>query len=320
MLAATRMIVRKLGPRTLIDTPAKVNLSLEILGRRADGFHEIETLMVAVSVCDTLEFTPSSDEAITLDCRWADGFAARDRLLDSELPPVGKNIVWRAAQLIRERTGTKAGAAIRLTKRIPAAAGLGGASSDAAAALVAANIGWQLELSKDKLQSLAAELGSDVPFFLSSGPKGRGAAICRGRGEMIEPVKLPPLHVVIVRPPVGLSTPLVYQTLGYKVGQRTDAPVASEPLARRLAAGQVAPAARMLNNRLEGPAARLTPWIARLADEFSRLDVLGHQMSGSGSSYFGLCMSSRQARRVAARLRARGVGTVFAATTMTAAT
>lgn len=309
------MIVRKLGPRTLIDTPAKVNLSLEILGRRADGFHEIETLMVAVNVCDTLQFTPSADEAITLDCQWAAGLAARDRQLAGELPPVEKNIVWRAVQLVRERTGTKTGAAIRLTKRIPAAAGLGGASSDAAAALVAANIGWHLGLSREKLQSLAAELGSDVPFFLSG-----GAAICRGRGELIEPVKLPPLHVVIVRPPVGLSTPLVYQTLGYQVGQRTDTPVPSELLARRLAAGQVAPAARMLNNRLEGPAARLTPWIDRLADEFSRLDVLGHQMSGSGSSYFGLCMSSRQARRVAARLRARGVGTVFAATTMTAAT
>jgi 4-diphosphocytidyl-2-C-methyl-D-erythritol kinase len=309
------MIVRKLGLRTLIDTPAKVNLSLEILSRRADGFHEIETLMVAVSVCDTLEFTPSPEGAITLDCQWAAGLAARDRQLNGELPPVEKNIVWRALQLVRERTGTTAGASIRLTKRIPAAAGLGGASSNAAAALVAANIGWQLGLSHEKLQSLAAELGSDVPFFFSG-----GAAICRGRGELIEPLRLPRLHVVIVRPPVGLSTPLVYQTLGYSVGQRTDSPVPSEPLARRLAAGQVAPAARMLNNRLEGPAARLTPWINRLADEFSRLDVLGHQMSGSGSSYFGLCTSSRQARRVAARLRARGVGTVFAATTMTAAT
>jgi 4-diphosphocytidyl-2-C-methyl-D-erythritol kinase len=314
------MIVRKLGHSTLILAPAKVNLSLEILGRRADGFHEIETLMASVSVCDTLQFTPLADEAVTLDCQWAAGLAARDRQLDGELPPVEKNIIWRAAQLVRERTGIKAGAAIRLTKRIPAAAGLGGASSDAAAALVAANIGWQLGLSREKLQSLAAELGSDVPFFLSSGPKGSGAAICRGRGELIESIRLPPLHVVIVRPPVGLSTPLVYQTLGYKVGQRTDSPESSEPLARRLAAGQVAPAARMLNNRLEGPAARLTPWVGRLADEFSRLDVLGHQMSGSGSSYFGLCTSSRQARRVAARLRARGVGTVFAATTMTAAT
>jgi 4-diphosphocytidyl-2-C-methyl-D-erythritol kinase len=161
---------------------------------------------------------------------------------------------------------------------------------------------------------LAAELGSDVPFFLSP-----GSAVCRGRGEIIEPVELPRMHVVIVRPPVGLSTPLVYQTLGYKVGQRTDKPIASGPLAHRLAAGQVAAAARMLNNRLEGPAARLTPWVCRLREEFSRLDVLGHQMSGSGSSYFGICTSSRHARRVAARLRSRNVGTVFAATTTAAA-
>jgi 4-diphosphocytidyl-2-C-methyl-D-erythritol kinase len=312
MLAATRMYVRKLGSCTLIDTPAKVNLSLEILGKRADGFHEIETLMVAVSVCDTLEFWPTGDADIRLECRWAEGYAARSRSIVGDMPAGLDNIVWRAVQLVRERAGVAKGALVRLRKRIPAAAGLGGASSDAAAALVAANSGWQLGLGRDRLRQLAAELGSDVPFFL-----GPGAAVCHGRGELIEPVNLPRLHLVIVRPPVGLSTPLVYQTLGYKVGQRTESPIASEPLTRRLAVGQVAPAARMLNNRLEEPASRLTPWIGRLADEFSRLDVLGHQMSGSGSSYFGICASSRHARRVAARLRSRNVGMVFAATTMT---
>jgi 4-diphosphocytidyl-2-C-methyl-D-erythritol kinase len=315
VLAATRMYVRQLGNCTSIDAPAKLNLSLEILGRRDDGYHDLETLMVCVSVCDTLEFTPTADGRISLACRWADGYAARAGGVCGDLPTGPDNLVWRAVSLVRERAGIGAGADIRLTKRIPSAAGLGGASSDSAAALVAASASWKLGWPHERLAALAEELGSDVPFFLSSGLRG-GAAVCRGRGERIEPVDLPQLHVVVVKPPVGLSTPLVYQTLGYTVGQRTEDPVPSDPLVQALGARQVAAAARMLNNRLEVPASRLTPWIGRLRDEFSRLGVLGHQMSGSGSSYFGICTHARHARRVAACLRGRSLGTVFAAATV----
>jgi 4-diphosphocytidyl-2-C-methyl-D-erythritol kinase len=192
-----------------------------------------------------------------------------------------------------------------LTKRIPSASGLGGASSDAAAALVAANLGWRLAWPRERLAEVAAEIGSDVPFFLT-----RGAAICRGRGERIEPIEPGRLYVVVVRPPVGLSTPRVYLAC-----QPTASPVGCERVAAALRRGQVAAVARMLNNRLEESAATLTTWIGRLRQEFSRLDVLGHQMSGSGSSYFGICRHARHARRVAARLRSRGVGMVFAAAT-----
>jgi 4-diphosphocytidyl-2-C-methyl-D-erythritol kinase len=290
-----------------------------VLRKRSDGFHEIETLMTAVTLCDTLEFTPRESGEISLACQWGCGFAARTLAmggshLDStseeplgDLPTGQDNIVWRAVQRLRARSGVSLGAHIRLTKRIPAAAGLGGASSDAAAALIAANIGWNLALTRQELFAIAAELGSDISFFL-----GRGAAICRGRGERIEGVRLPRLHVVIVRPPVALSTPQVYQECHPAPG------ASSEPLVQTLAGGHVAAASRMLNNRLEAAAARLTPWIARLRGEFQRQHVLGYQMSGSGSSYFGICRHARQARRVAARLRSRRAGTVFAAATAVA--
>jgi 4-diphosphocytidyl-2-C-methyl-D-erythritol kinase len=303
------MYVRKLGKSVLIDTPAKLNLSLEVLSRRSDGFHEIETLIVAVSICDTLVFTPADSPEISLACRWAGGLAAQaaggrgDSLGD--VPQGEDNIVWRALDRLRTRADVRRGGDVQLTKRILSASGLGGASSDAAAALVAANLGWQLGWPRERLAEVAAEIGSDVPFFLT-----RGAAICRGRGELIEPIEPARLCVVVVRPPVGLNTPEVYRRC-----QPAASPIGSDALTAALRRGQVAAAGRMLNNRLEEPATQMTPWIGRLRQELSRLDVLGHQMSGSGSSYFGICRHARHARRVAARLRSRGVGMVFAAAT-----
>jgi len=283
-------------------TPAKINLFLEILGRRADGYHEIETLLAAVTLYDSLRFTPTPPGAIAIDCRWAS-------TQPGEPIPTGKeNLAFRAAALLRERGGVSAGATIQLIKRIPAAAGLGGASSDAAAALVAANLAWQLNWPRQRLMELAAELGSDVPFFLT-----RGAALARGRGERLETLRVPRLHIALVRPPVGLSTPAVYKSC-----RPANAPIAAAPLLAALARGDAAAAGRLLVNGLERAAASLTPWIERLRNEFERQGVTGHQMSGSGSSYFGLCRHARQARRVASRLRARNIGAAFAAQTATA--
>jgi len=306
------MYGRKFGERVLLYAPAKVNLSLEVLGKRSDGFHEIETLIAAVSVYDTLEFTPTDRGEIRLECRWASGLLADPSTNLGDLPQGPGNIVWRAVSLLRERAGVASGAEIRSIKRIPAAAGLGGASADAAAAIEAANLAWKLDWPRERLLEVAAEIGSDVPFFLGRDSPRRSAAICRGRGEKIEPISACRLHVVVVRPPVGLATPAVYQAC-----RPAKSPLGSQPLQAALARGEVAAAARMLNNRLEEAAETLTPWIARLRSEFSRQGILGHQMSGSGSSYFGICSHARHARRVAARLRARRLGWVRAAVTET---
>jgi 4-diphosphocytidyl-2-C-methyl-D-erythritol kinase len=310
------MHVRRSAPHVEVLAPAKINLFLEVLGRRPDGYHQIETLLAPVAVYDTLTFSPQSDGEIRLTLRWAMGLAARGARLAADRPEAARdllgevsagpdNLVCRAAQLLRDRAGARSGAVIRLVKRIPAAAGLGGASSDAAATLVAANAAWRLGWPLDRLRELGAELGSDVPFFLGGGP-----AIARGRGERLEPTVVHRMAVIIVRPPIGLSTAKVYSQC-----RPTRQPAALADLVELLRAGNAAAAGRCLANGLEAAAADLAPAVGALRGEFGRQGLLAHQMSGSGSSYFGICRSAREARRSAARLRGRHVGVVYAAAT-----
>jgi 4-diphosphocytidyl-2-C-methyl-D-erythritol kinase len=310
------MHVRRFATHVEVLAPAKINLFLEVLARRSDGYHEIETVIAPVTLYDTLVFAPTVGGEIEVRSRWAaglsalgarlsqEGTAARE-LLFGEIPSDKDNLAWRAAALLRERAGIQVGASMELVKRIPAAAGLGGASSDAAAALVAGILSWGLNWPTTRLAELAAELGSDVPFFLE-----RGGAVCRGRGERIEPISLPRLHIVVVRPPVGLSTPRVYQHC-----QPSSQPCGASGLVKALARGRVAEVARRMVNDLQPAASQLTPWIRTLEQMFDQHDLVGHQMSGSGSSYFGLCRSHRHARRVAARMRARRVGVTQLAAT-----
>ena len=302
------MHVRRFATFVEILTPAKINLFLEVLARRPDGYHDIETMLAAVTVYDRLTLRPTSEGTLNLRVRWAMGLPAARELLYGEISCGSENLVWRAVRLLKERSGATQGAAMELVKHIPAAAGLGGASSDAAAALVAANAAWQLDWPRERLIELAAELGSDVPFFLS-----RGMAVCRGRGEQMEAASPARLHLVIVKPPVGLSTPAVYKRC-----QPTANRIGVETLRKPLVIGNAAEVSRRMINTLEPAAAELTPWIATLRAAFEKQDVLGHQMSGSGSSYFGLCRSARHARRVASRLRSMKLGAVFFATTAVA--
>jgi 4-diphosphocytidyl-2-C-methyl-D-erythritol kinase len=304
------MHVRRSATHVEILTPAKINLFLEVLARRTDGYHEIVTLLSAATVYDSLTLTPNRQEEISLQVRWALGYSARNlhqeagaahELLCGDVPTGSENLAWRAARLVRERAGIRDGATMHLVKRIPAASGLGGASSDAAAALVAASTAWNVNWPRERLLELASELGSDVPFFLT--PE---AAICRGRGEQIEPCRATRLHYVIVRPPIGLSTPRVYQQC-----RPAEQPIGIENMTGSLKRGNAAEVGRHLVNSLQPAAASLTPWIATLQREMQRQDVLGHQMSGSGSSYFGLCRCARHARRVASRLRSLRIGIVF---------
>jgi 4-diphosphocytidyl-2-C-methyl-D-erythritol kinase len=287
-----------------------LNLFLEVLSRRDDGFHEIETLMSAVTIFDTLHFEArDDDDRVLLSCerplgRRADGTATSWM---GDVPHDSRNLVVRALQMLGKHAGISRGARVHLFKRIPSMAGLGGASSDAAAALRAANLGWELNWPLDRLQPLAARLGSDVPFFLHP-----GTAICRGRGERVEPLPtIGCLHVVVVRPPEGLATPAVYREC-----QVAEQPVALAPLQDAVQRGNAAGVGRHLHNRLQPAAAALSPWINRMREVFHRLCCLGHQMSGSGTSYFGLCHHARHARRLAARLRSEGCGLVVVARTL----
>lgn len=284
-----------------LSAPAKINLFLEVLAKRPDGFHEIETLMAAVEIYDTLRLRWRADGELRLTSHWAtpdEQYAAEL----GDIPTGAGNIIIRALSKLRDKAGVQRGADVTLTKRIASAAGLGGASSDAAAALLAANFAWQLNWSRDQLAIVAAELGSDIPFFL-----GEPVALCRGRGEQIETLAtLPVLDLVIVRPPVGLSTPAVY-----KACRPALRPAAAVPLVEAWRRGDIAGVGRQLTNRLQPAAESLSPWIERLAQNFSEQGCYGHQMSGSGSSYFGICRHAKHARQVARRLRARRLGFVY---------
>src|SRR5580765_8949946 len=164
-----------------VFAPAKLNLILKVLGKRADGYHELETLMVSVDLYDTLTFRDDPTGNLSLTCR--DGGPRLARSPPREMPGVGQdNLAIRAARLLQETTRTSHGARIELMKRIPLAAGLAGGSSDAAATLSGLNRLWNLGLTAVELMQLASRLGSDIPFFLCSA----WAAICRGRGEIVE--------------------------------------------------------------------------------------------------------------------------------------
>src|SRR3954452_13473605 len=198
------MLIRRCGTAVRVWAPAKVNLHLEVLGRRPDGYHELATLMVAVSLQDTLEFRDDPSGAVRLSGDQPDLAAGPD------------NLVCRAAELVRRRAGHAGGVSVTLRKRIPLAAGLAGGSSDAAATLAGLNRLWRLGRSNAELARLGAEIGSDVAFFFAT-----PAAWCTGRGEVVTPVSLgEPLHLVLVCPPVGLSTADVYR--GVKVPERPE--------------------------------------------------------------------------------------------------
>lgn len=285
------MIVRPIDGGVEVLAPAKLNLFLEILGRRPDGYHEIESIMVAVDLYDTLIFTDDPSGKITLQCD------------DPTLPTGRDNLVVEAAERLRERSGCPNGASIELRKAIPAQAGLAGGSSDAAATLVALDRLWDLRTPPGALDALAGEIGSDVAFFRNS-----PAAICRGRGERVQALTLArPLHFVLVCPTIGMSTADVYRNLTLPERPRPIGPVVESLVEDRPAAlGQ------SLFNRLQPVAETLAPALTRVRDALASLGPLldGHLMSGSGSAYFGLSRNQGAAQAAAQHLETLGLGRV----------
>jgi 4-diphosphocytidyl-2-C-methyl-D-erythritol kinase len=301
--------VRRIAGGVEVLAPAKVNLFLEVLSRRDDGFHEIETVMVPIRLFDTLRFLDDKTGDLTLRCQWASGLgkqASPQRFTRSSvwerLPEGYDNVAMQAVELLRRRAGIHAGATLELTKRIPSAAGLGGGSSDAAAVLIAANLAWDLGWPADRISRLAGEIGSDVPFFLGAGP-----ALCQGRGEKVRPLTgLGSLDLIVACPPEGLSAARVYGNC-----QPAENPRDAGRLIDALRSGNRRLLAEEMFNRLEGPAARLSQWIAHLADEVAAVGCIAAQMSGSGSSYFGVCHHAGHARKAVQRLKSRGYERVY---------
>lgn len=279
--------------RLVLKTAAKVNLTLEVLGKRADGYHEIATVMQAVDLSDR----------ITLDD--ADDLELRSSFPD--VPTDSRNLALRAAAALREAAGFRGGVRITLDKRIPVAAGLGGGSSDAAGVLVGLNRLWRLRWPLERLDELAATLGSDVPFFLRG-----GAAVATGRGEKVEPLRARSLALVLVNPKFPASTAEMYGRLTpamYSDGGATKALVGS--LGR-----SAARVAASLYNGMEAAAAGVFPQIAQMRAALLAAGALGALMSGSGPTVFGVARSYEQARQIRARV-ARGSWECWAVRTLT---
>lgn len=270
--------------------PAKINLTLEILGTRADGFHELRSVMQAISLHDSLTFEDAPGEGIIVMGGSPDA------------PPDESNLVYRAAKALSEQSAGEFGARIALRKRIPVGAGLGGGSSDAAATLVALNKLWRLGLPKHRLMEIGASLGSDVPFFLTG-----GTAMAEGRGEVVTEIEQPaPIWIVVVWPGLKLATPQVYRRYDEEVVNFPGKDNLTAQMVLALAGSSLEGIGLHLHNDLE-PAAFALATPVRLAKE-RLLDaaVVAASMSGSGSSVFGLVRDEAHANLIADRMRPAG--------------
>jgi len=265
---------------------AKINLSLSVLGRRDDGYHDLESVFVPLDLADRLELEAAPPGVLDVHCRGATG-------LDG-----ARNLAHRALAWLREASGPGApGFRLRIDKRIPVAAGLGGGSSDAAAALLAAQTLLAAPLPAPALLALGAELGADLPFFLAGGRP----AWVRGTGERIEPLTdLPDLALVLVWPGIAVSTAEVFGDWDALQAKSLTKPSASGTRPRFFES--VARAAAMVHNDLEQVTAERVPEVGRAVADLRAAGALAAAMSGSGSSVFGLFASTELAEAASREL------------------
>ncbi len=267
-----------------VEAPAKLNLGLEVLVRRDDGFQEIATIFVAIDLYDRLTLTPSDDLELTCD--------------DSALAG-SDNLAFRALEVLREETGHRGGARVELAKRIPTAAGLGGASSDAAAALLGGRDLWQSDVSDARLHQIASHLGSDVPFFLSS-----GCAVGRKRGDVLDPLPLPQgVWFVVIVPDVTIprKTASLYAHLSagdFSDGSHVTAQAARLTRGLPLDEG-------LLGNAFARPLYSLAPELAALPEVMLDAGAPTVAISGAGPAHYAVVNDSTQAEQISMRARER---------------
>ncbi len=270
---------------------AKINLYLDVLGRRPDGYHNIRSLMQSISLADELTFEPADDMEI--------------ETLTGPKIEREKNLIFKAAKALLEETGLKKGAKIGVKKEIPIFAGLGGGSSDAAATLVGLNRFWELDLGQSELAEIAVKIGSDVPFMITG-----GTALVEGRGEMVIPLSIEPeLNLIVIKPELNLSTADIYAGLNLKA---SPPPLPIDLMIQALKMNDLSALAACLINRLETVAIKENPILARIKEEAASAGALGALMTGSGAAIFALADSMADAKRIASSLK-RGGREVFIA-------
>jgi 4-diphosphocytidyl-2-C-methyl-D-erythritol kinase len=278
-----------------LKAPAKINLFLEILGKRDDGYHEIETVMQEINLVDNLQFEEIR-EGVKLKCN------------NKNIPSDENNLVCKAANLIVNECGIRKGVLISLEKNIPVGAGLGGGSSDAAATLKALNLIWKIGLTDVDLMEFAARLGSDIPFFI----KGK-TALCSGRGEKITPIEVKSeMNYLIIFPRINISTTTIYRNLKIDLTKkRKDVSFFLNALKH---SSKVAGISKLLFNRLEEVIFATYPDLLHVKSSLEHFDFCGLSVSGSGSAFFGLCNDRRQAEAIKGKVELSGIGNVFAVT------
>lgn len=264
--------------------PAKINLMLDVMRKREDGFHEVEMIMTMVDLADRLELEELPRDTIIISSQA--GYIPLDE----------KNLAFQAARLIKERYDVRKGVYIHLDKKIPVAAGLAGGSSDAAAALRGLNRLWKLNIPEDELCRLGAELGSDVPFCVTG-----GTAIARGRGEKLEQISNPPqCWVVLAKPPINVSTADVYGKL--RANELKSHP-STQGMVSAIERGSFSDICAGLGNVLENVTLDLYPEVLQLKESMHKLGADGVLMSGSGPTVFGLVSKEAKLPRIYNGLR-----------------
>ena len=280
---------------------AKINWQLSVLGRRADGFHELRTIFQTITLHDELTFAERADNRLQLTCD------------ASEIPVDERNLIQRAAVLLKERYGSRFGASIHLGKRIPTEAGLGGGSSNAAVALLGLAFLWKLKISKDELCALGARLGADVPFFFTG-----GTALGTGLGEQVAPLtEVSAAHLLIVTPDAKMATAEAYRELNARALTKADGDTIL-PISR--ADEHFADSfPDALHNDFERVVFRLKPEIERAKNSLVLKGARRALMTGSGSSIFGIFENQETQERAARALRAETRWRVFSCSTLSRA-
>lgn len=263
---------------------AKINLGLDVLKRRADGYHEVKMIMQTIGICDDLTFEKSEAPGIHLEIAGVD------------LPADENNLVCRAAMLIMETGKVAEGVHITLQKRIPIAAGMAGGSADAAAALRGLNNLFGLGYSTRELRELGVRLGADIPYCIEG-----GTMLSEGIGEILTPLPAPPdCHLVVAKPDLDVSTAFVYGNL--KVDSLPFHPDI-DGMAKALARGDLAGITDRMGNVLETVTEKAYPVIAQLKGQMRDLGAENALMSGSGPTVFGICKEKETAEEIAAAIR-----------------
>lgn len=274
--------------RVIQKAYAKINIGLDVLRRREDGYHELKMIMQTVDICDDLIIEKTADPGILIrtDCM--------------DIPTDGSNLICKAVRLLLEEKGIEAGVRIVLTKRIPVAAGMAGGSSDAAAAMRGVNELFDMGYSVQELQTLGLKLGADIPYCLVG-----GTMLSQGIGEILTPLPPPPdCLLVVAKPDINVSTAFVY---GHLRVSELDAHPDIDGMVRALYEGSLNGIASRLGNVLETVTVREYPVIQEIKELFCRMGAKNALMSGSGPSVFGIFTDRESAEQAARATEQRGL-------------